>query len=80
MFLQKAWGIRNAYKHGTTVVDGFESASEGRGADWMALMVGHEWQHTHTHTHTHTHIYIYIYIYTDTVPHDFAGADVDVYC
>jgi hypothetical protein len=32
MFLQKAWGIRNAYKHGTTV-DVFESASERRGAD-----------------------------------------------
>jgi hypothetical protein len=23
----QAWGIRNAYKHGTTVVDVFESAS-----------------------------------------------------
>jgi CelD/BcsL family acetyltransferase involved in cellulose biosynthesis len=33
MFLQKAWGIRNAYKHGTPVVDVFESASERRGAD-----------------------------------------------
>jgi hypothetical protein len=38
MFLQKAWGIRNAYKHGTSVdvffsVDVFESASERRGAD-----------------------------------------------
>jgi hypothetical protein len=32
MFLQKAWGIRNAYKHGTPV-DVFESASERRGAD-----------------------------------------------
>jgi hypothetical protein len=32
MFLQKAWGIRNAYKHGTSV-DVFESASERRGAD-----------------------------------------------
>jgi hypothetical protein len=31
MFLQKAWGIRNAYKHGTS--DVFESASERRGAD-----------------------------------------------
>jgi hypothetical protein len=26
MFLQKAWGIRNAYKHGIPVVDVFESA------------------------------------------------------
>jgi hypothetical protein len=33
MFLQKAWGIRNAYKHGTPVVDAFESTSERRGAD-----------------------------------------------
>jgi hypothetical protein len=32
MFLQKAWGIRNAYKHGTPV-DVFESASERRRAD-----------------------------------------------
>jgi hypothetical protein len=32
MFLQKAWGIRNAYNHGTSV-DVFESASESRGAD-----------------------------------------------
>jgi hypothetical protein len=32
MFLQKAWGIRNAYKHGTSV-DVFESASKRRGAD-----------------------------------------------
>jgi hypothetical protein len=32
MFLQKAWGIRNAYKHGTSV-DVFESACERRGAD-----------------------------------------------
>jgi hypothetical protein len=33
MFLQKAWGIPNAYKHGTPV-DVFESASaERRGAD-----------------------------------------------
>jgi len=30
--LQKAWSIRNAYKHGTPV-DVFESASERRGAD-----------------------------------------------
>jgi hypothetical protein len=29
MFLQNAWGIRNAYKHGTPVVDVFESASDG---------------------------------------------------
>jgi hypothetical protein len=35
MFLQKAWGIRNAYKHGTCtpVVDVFESTSERCGAD-----------------------------------------------
>jgi hypothetical protein len=33
MFLQKAWGIRNAYKHGAPVVDVFESASERCGAD-----------------------------------------------
>jgi hypothetical protein len=33
MFLQKAWGIRNAYKHGTPVVDVFESASERHGPD-----------------------------------------------
>jgi hypothetical protein len=34
MFLQKAWGIRDAYKHGTPVVDVFESASQRRrGAD-----------------------------------------------
>jgi hypothetical protein len=32
MFLQKALGIRNAYKHGTSV-DVSESASERRGAD-----------------------------------------------
>jgi hypothetical protein len=32
MVLQKAWGIRNAYKHGTPV-NVFESASERRGAD-----------------------------------------------
>jgi hypothetical protein len=32
MLLQKAWGIRNAYKHGTPV-DVFKSASERRGAD-----------------------------------------------
>jgi hypothetical protein len=32
MVLQKAWGIRNAYKHGTSV-DVFESAFERRGAD-----------------------------------------------
>jgi CelD/BcsL family acetyltransferase involved in cellulose biosynthesis len=32
MFLQKAWGICNAYKHGTPV-DVFESASERRGAN-----------------------------------------------
>jgi hypothetical protein len=25
MFLQKAWGIHNAYEHGTLVVDVFES-------------------------------------------------------
>jgi hypothetical protein len=36
MFLQKAWGIRNAYKHGTAV-DVFESASERRGADGNAV-------------------------------------------
>jgi hypothetical protein len=29
---EQAWGIRNAYKHGT-LVDVFESASERRGAD-----------------------------------------------
>jgi hypothetical protein len=33
MFLQKAWGIRNAYQHGTSVDVTFESASERRGAD-----------------------------------------------
>jgi hypothetical protein len=33
MFLQKAWGIRNAYKHGTPVVDVFESSSERGRAD-----------------------------------------------
>jgi hypothetical protein len=33
MFLQKAWGIRNAYKHGTPVDVFFESTSERRGAD-----------------------------------------------
>jgi hypothetical protein len=33
MFLQKAWGTRNAYKHSTPVVDVVESASERRGAD-----------------------------------------------
>jgi hypothetical protein len=57
IILQKAWGIRNAYKHGTSV-DDFESASERRGADgidaraWMA-----------------TYIYIYIlwWYYIDTV-------------
>jgi hypothetical protein len=57
MFLQKAWGICNAYKHGTPVVDVFESASERRGADGIdarACMA----------TTVHIHIYIvYIYIY-----------------
>jgi hypothetical protein len=33
MFLQKAWGIRNAYTHGTPADDVFESASERHGAD-----------------------------------------------
>jgi hypothetical protein len=33
MSLQKAWGICNAYKHGTPAVDVLESASERRGAD-----------------------------------------------
>jgi hypothetical protein len=33
MFLQKAWGIRNAYKHGTPVDDVFQSASERFGAN-----------------------------------------------
>jgi len=36
MFLQKAWRIRNAYKHGLTdidVADGVVSASMRRGAD-----------------------------------------------
>jgi hypothetical protein len=38
MFLQKAWGIRNAYKHGTPV-DVLESASERRGADGIDAIV-----------------------------------------
>jgi hypothetical protein len=43
MFLQKAWEICNACKHGTTiVVDVSESASERRSAGPMALMPGHE--------------------------------------
>jgi hypothetical protein len=45
MFLQKAWGIRNAYKHGTPVD---VLSPPLRGAGPMALMLGHEWQHTHT--------------------------------
>jgi hypothetical protein len=32
LFLQEAWIIRNAYKHGTFVVDVFESASADRRA------------------------------------------------
>jgi len=37
MFLQKAWRIRNAYKHGLAdidVADGVVSASMRRGARW----------------------------------------------
>jgi len=44
LFLQKAWRIRNAYKHGLAdidVADGVVSASMWRGP--MALMLGHEW-------------------------------------
>jgi hypothetical protein len=44
MFLKKAWGIRNAYKHDTPVVDVLLSPPL-RGAGPMALMLGHEWQH-----------------------------------
>jgi hypothetical protein len=42
MFLQKAWGIRNAYKHGTSID---VLSPPLRGAGPMALMLGHEWQH-----------------------------------
>jgi hypothetical protein len=52
MFLQKpseAWGIRNAYEHGTPV-DVFESASERRGAngiiDARALMATYIYAHS----------------------------------
>jgi hypothetical protein len=45
MFLQKAaWGIRNAYTHGTPADDVVESASERHGADGIDTQ-GHEWQH-----------------------------------
>jgi hypothetical protein len=37
MFLQKAWGIRNAYKHGTPVVDVLSPPLRGAGP-----MLGHE--------------------------------------
>jgi len=43
MFLQKAWRIRNAYKHGLTdidVADGVVSASMRRGADGIDARAG----------------------------------------
>jgi hypothetical protein len=42
MLLQKACGIRNAYKHVAIVVDFLKSTSRRRGANGI-LMSGHEW-------------------------------------